>query len=102
MPTSCGSCPVAVQRRPPKLDGGGLRSVIARFHNLKPELPKQSPFETARFHLRGLNVNGSYTIKDLESGKEWRQTGKELGEVGLEVTIGNHPGVAILAYHRVN
>jgi len=61
----------------------------------------ESPFETARFHLSGLKASASYAMRDLDSEKESRHTGKELMEIGLEVSIRNHPGVTILAYHRV-
>ena len=61
----------------------------------------ESPFETARFHLRGLLPRATYVMKDLDSGNESEYTGKELMETGLEVAIRNRPGVAILAYHLV-
>jgi alpha-galactosidase len=61
----------------------------------------ESPFETACFHLSGLKPSAPYAIKDLDSGNESRHTGKELMEIGLEVSIRNHPGVAILAYHSI-
>jgi len=61
----------------------------------------ESPFETARFHLRGLSASASYAIRDLDTGEESRHTGKELVDTGLQVSIRNHPGVAILAYRRI-
>ncbi len=61
----------------------------------------ESPFEAARFRLRGLSANASYMIKDLDSGKESRYAAKDLMEPGLELKITNHPGVAILAYRQV-
>jgi alpha-galactosidase len=62
----------------------------------------ESAFETARFRLRGLKAGAWYAMKDLDSGKESRHSGKELIEPGLEVSIRNLPGTAILAYHRVD
>jgi alpha-galactosidase len=61
----------------------------------------ESPFETARFHLRGLKASSSYTVRDIDSDQQSRHTGKELMEIGLAVNIGKHPGVAILSYHGV-
>ncbi len=61
----------------------------------------ESPFETARFHLRGLKASASYAVRDIDSDQESRHNGKELMEIGFAVSIGSHPGVAILSYHRV-
>ena len=61
----------------------------------------ESPFETARFHLSGLKASSSYTVRDIDSGQQSRHTGKELMEIGLAVSIGKHPGVAILSYRGV-
>ena len=62
---------------------------------------QESPLETARFHLSGLKAGASYAIRDLDSGKESRHTAKELIETGIEVSIRSQPGVAILAYRRI-
>jgi alpha-galactosidase len=82
---------------PPKYpsDPAEHQGVIQAFR--RPE----SAFETARFHLRGLKASASYAIRDLDTGKESRYMGKELTEIGLEVSIRNRPGVAIIAYRRV-
>jgi len=61
----------------------------------------ESPFETARFQLRGLEAGARYAVRDLDSQKETRQTGKELMEPGLEVTIRSRPGVVNLVYRKV-
>ncbi len=61
----------------------------------------ESPFETACFHLRGLKAAASYAVKTVDSEKESRHTGRELMESGLDVSIPNHPGVAILAYRKI-
>jgi alpha-galactosidase len=60
-----------------------------------------SPFETARFRLRGLKPGATYAVKDLDSGSESRHTAKDLMETGLDVSISNQPGAAILAYRKV-
>ena len=61
----------------------------------------ESPFETARFPLRGLKASASHAVRDIDSDRESRHTGKELMENGLAVSIRNDPGVTIFAYHRV-
>lgn len=61
----------------------------------------ESPFETARFRLRGLEPGASYAVKDLDSGNESTHTSHDLMETGLAVGIGNHPGAAILVYRKV-
>jgi alpha-galactosidase len=60
-----------------------------------------SPFETARFRLRGLKPGSTYAVKDLDSGSESRHTAKDLMETGFDVSISNQPGAAILAYRKV-
>jgi alpha-galactosidase len=62
----------------------------------------ESPFEMARFELRGLKASATYSMRDLDTGMESRHTGKELMETGLEVVVRKRPGVAILAYRRVD
>ncbi len=60
-----------------------------------------SPFESARFRLRGLQPGASYIVKDPDSGNESRYLGSDLIDPGLPVSIRNRPSVAILVYHRV-
>ncbi len=55
-----------------------------------------SPFETARFRLRGLEAGARYSV----SGSDRAFTGKELMESGLAVTIAEHPGAALITYRR--
>ena len=61
---------------------------------------QDSPFESARFRLGGLQADASYFIRDLDSQEESRRTGRELMESGLSVTIRNRPGVVNLVYRR--
>ena len=61
----------------------------------------ESPFETARFQLRGLEAGARYAVRDLDSQKETRQAGKELMDPGLEVTIRSRPGVVNLEYRKI-
>ena len=60
-----------------------------------------SPFETARFRLRGLKPGATYAVKDLDSDGESRHTGKDLMETGLYVSISKQPGAAVIAYRKV-
>jgi len=61
----------------------------------------QSPYETARFKLRGLDPVARYSIVEVGSGARCQVSGRELMEKGLSVAIHDQPGVAIVTYHRV-
>ena len=61
---------------------------------------EESPFETARFKLHGLDATAKYEVENLDGGKEIR-TGRELMEVGLAVTINQQPAALVFAYKRV-
>ena len=71
--------------------GGGMVQAFRR-----PE----SPFETARFKLRGLDAKASYTVKDADYAVETTTSGAELMERGLSVTIKQCPGAAVVSYRR--
>lgn len=60
----------------------------------------ESPFETARFRLRGLDAKAMYAVKDMDSVAEVTLSGAELMEKGLPVTVGQAPGAALVAYRR--
>jgi alpha-galactosidase len=60
----------------------------------------ESPFESARFRLSGLNAEANYAVRDLDFSAETRYTGKSLMEAGLAVNIGHRPGVVVLVYHK--
>ncbi|MBI5085673.1 MAG: alpha-galactosidase [Candidatus Solibacter usitatus] len=60
----------------------------------------ESPFETARFKLRGLDANATYAVTDLDGKGESVMSGAELMERGIPVTINASPGAAIVAYRR--
>ena len=61
---------------------------------------EESPFETARFKLHGLDATAKYEVENLDGGKEIR-TGRELMEAGLAVTINQQPAALVFAYKRV-
>jgi alpha-galactosidase len=60
----------------------------------------ESPYETSRFRLQGLDETASYQITDLDTGAEARATGHELSERGLLVAIDSKPGSILLVYRK--
>jgi alpha-galactosidase len=61
----------------------------------------ESPFETARFRLRGLNPKARYTMTNLDTPGEVVYTGRDLMENGLPVSIQNRPGAVIILYQQL-
>ena len=61
---------------------------------------EESPVESARFKLRGLDATAKYEVENLDGGKE-THTGRELMEKGLAVTINQQPAAVVFAYKRV-
>jgi alpha-galactosidase len=59
-----------------------------------------SPFEAARFKLRGLDSGAQYTITNLDGSNVTHVSGQELSEKGLPVTIEEEPGSALFVYQR--
>ena len=57
-----------------------------------------SPFETARFRLRGLDAKRTYAIRNADSSEAIRMSGAELLERGLPVVLKDCPGAALLSY----
>jgi len=60
-----------------------------------------SPFESARFKLRGLDAAARYRVTDLDSPGQPEFTGRELIEQGLPVSVKSAPGALILTYKQV-
>jgi alpha-galactosidase len=60
----------------------------------------ESPFETARFKLRGLDAKASYVVRDLDEAAESTMSGAELMESGVPVSVKQCPGAALVAYRR--
>ena len=54
----------------------------------------RSIYESARFKLRGLDPEARYSVSDVED------TGKELMETGLLLTLANQPDSAMVVYKR--
>jgi alpha-galactosidase len=61
---------------------------------------QNSPFNAARFKLRGLDAAARYAVRDLDSGAVSEYTGRELLEKGLPVSITAAPGSLLLVYER--
>jgi alpha-galactosidase len=60
-----------------------------------------SPFESARFKLRGLDPAARYKVADMDSKRVSEFTGRELLDTGLPVSIPVAPSAVILTYSRV-
>jgi alpha-galactosidase len=60
----------------------------------------QSPFETARLPLRGLEPASQYVVTDLDASGSKEFSGRELIDAGLPVTIKSKPGSTIITYKR--
>jgi alpha-galactosidase len=59
---------------------------------------ESSPYETARFKLRGLKPDTTYRLQAHYGGTVTRMRGGELMTNGLAVAIAEQPGVEILTY----
>jgi alpha-galactosidase len=59
-----------------------------------------SPFESARFPLRGLDEGASYRITNLDAKTQVTCSGHDLLQAGLEVAIKTRPGSALLLLER--
>lgn len=60
----------------------------------------ESPYESARFRLRGLEAAATYEVANFDGGKE-TQTGSQLMEQGLVVTATAQPAALLFAYRRL-
>ena len=72
--------------------GAGLVQVFRR-HN--------SPCETVRLKLRGLQPEARYRLTDLDVAAVRELTGQELMEKGLSVTLLNKPQAAVVQYEAI-
>lgn len=59
-----------------------------------------SPYETARFVLRGVDANATYRISYLGSDRVQDYAGAGLAGQGLEVKLSSRPGSAVLSYQK--
>jgi len=60
----------------------------------------QSPFESARLKLRGLDPEARYAVRDLDQPRVTETAGRELMESGLVISIKQRPGTALITYRR--
>jgi alpha-galactosidase len=60
-----------------------------------------SPYETGRFRLRGLEAGAMYELKNCDAEAPVQATGKDLMDAGLLVTIPARPGAATILYKRL-
>jgi alpha-galactosidase len=61
---------------------------------------KDAPFISADFRLQGLDPAAEYELQDADTGKTWQQTGKELRERGLRVTMEKTPESGLVFYRK--
>jgi hypothetical protein len=59
-----------------------------------------SPFESARLPLRGLDPRARYIVTNPDSGVKSAFMGGELMSKGVPVSIATKPGAALLIYRK--
>ncbi len=72
--------------------GGGVVQVFRR---------PDSPLESGRFLLRGVDPAATYTVTDMDAENGEERTGRELIADGVAVTLLDQPGSAVVVYERV-
>jgi len=60
----------------------------------------ESPYESARLKLRGLDAGAKYALTRLDAPGETEATGGELMRDGLPVAMKDQPGAAVIIYKR--
>jgi len=60
-----------------------------------------SPYETARFKLKGLDPNGRYIVVNLDTASTSDFSGKDLIEQGLPIELKQKPDSALLTYKKI-
>jgi alpha-galactosidase len=63
---------------------------------------KDAPFISAALRLQGLDPVAEYELQDTDTGKTWKQTGQELGERGVRVTLEQAPESRLVFYRKQN
>jgi alpha-galactosidase len=59
-----------------------------------------SPYESARLVLRGLDEQAAYQISNLDTGEQITRPGKELLREGISIPLKSKPDSALLTYER--
>lgn len=60
----------------------------------------ESPYETARFSLHGLDPAAHYRVTNLDTSETSDAPGHTLSNPGLPISIPTRPGTALLVYRR--
>jgi alpha-galactosidase len=58
-------------------------------------------YESARFKLRGLNLDSRYRVRDVNGTAPIAFSGRELLEQGLQITLPEMPAAAVLTYQEI-
>ena len=72
--------------------GSGLVQIFRR---------SQSPYISANMQLQGLEPDAKYAVRNVDTGRIVRLSGKELMETGLPVNIKQMPGIAWFSITRL-
>ena len=60
----------------------------------------ESPCESARFRLRGLDPQACYKLTDADTGPATESTGRDLMDHGLLVAVQDRPAAVVIEYER--
>jgi alpha-galactosidase len=60
----------------------------------------ESPYESIRSKLQGLDENAVYTVTILGTAATMELSGRELSDKGLSIAIQEQPGVAVVVYKK--
>jgi alpha-galactosidase len=60
----------------------------------------ESPYESARFRLLGLDPDATYAVGDVDDAGAAEMTGRELLDAGLLVHVKSRPGAVVVTYKK--
>ena len=60
-----------------------------------------SPYESARFHLRGLDPDAKYEVTNLDTNRPEEMAGRELTATGLLVSAPQRPAALLITYRKM-
>jgi hypothetical protein len=58
-------------------------------------------YSAADLPLRGLDPSAEVELEDADTGRRWRQTGAELMDRGLAITIDEQRGSSLIFYEAI-
>ncbi len=61
----------------------------------------ENDFYGGQFRLKGLLPDAQYEVHNFDEPGKTEMTGRQLMEAGVEVTIQERPGAAVVVYQRV-